>query len=144
MAENPFAQYDIDMPLKFRDKILTFCAKGSVSRSRMRAPFKRQVDFWYAAFLMAVKEGTQPEKEAETYKPIQGSILSTDPWRISHIQASYLAMTEDLPGLADSRKVFEFALGMANAGIPLLINLLETDDDEPLWAYLDEAENAMS
>lgn len=140
MSNNPFAQYDIEMPRSYKDKIATFCTTGSVKRSKIRAPFYRQVDFWYAAFLIAVKRGLEPVHERDTYKVTPASILSTNAWRVPHIQAAYLVLTQNVSGLAENRKIFDFALSMANAGIPSLIQLLEVDDDDPMWALLDESE----
>lgn len=144
MSNNPFAQYNIEMPRSYKDKISTFCSTGSVKRSRIRAPFYRQVDFWYAAFLIAVRRGLEPEYERDTYNVTPASILSTNPWRIPHIQAAYLVLTQNSSGLAEKKQVFDFSLAMANAGIPKLIQLLEDDDDDPMWAFLDESEAVLS
>lgn len=140
MSNNPFAQYDIEMPRSYKEKISKFCSTGSVKRSKIRAPFHRQVDFWYAGFLMAVRKGLEPVQERDTYKVTPASILSTNPWRVPHIQAAYLVLTKNVSGLSEHRKVFDFAIVMANAGIPALIQLLEADDDDPMWAFLDESE----
>ena len=140
MSNNPFAQYNIEMPRSYKDKIAMFCSTGSVKRSRIRAPFHRQVDFWYAAFLLAVRNRLSPEQDRDTYNVTPASILSTNPWRIPHIQTAYLVLTQNVSGLAENKRVFDFASGMANAGIPLLIQLLEEDDDDPMWAFLDHAE----
>jgi hypothetical protein len=140
MSNNPFAQYNIEMPKAYQDKIVSFCATGSVKRSRIRAPFYRQVDFWYAAFLIAVQRRLDPDQERDTYNVTPASILSTNPWRIPHIQASYFVLTQNLSGLAEHKEVFDFACRMANAGIPKLIQLLEEEGDDPMWSFLDEAE----
>lgn len=136
MHSNPFASYDIDISKKYQESIKRFCQTGTRASYNI-APFERQVDFWYYSFLLAVREGLSPVYESDTYHPIQASILSSDPHRITHIQLAFFAVTRDIHALADHRKVFNFAIGMANAGIPRLIQILSDSSDEPLWNLLE-------
>jgi hypothetical protein len=143
MSENPFSNFDIEMPKKYDEQIRVYCMTGGAGKSREQSPFDRQIDFWYCAFLLAVKHKLSPVLEKDTYKVIAGTILGTDSYRITHIQAAYLAITEDFDGLADNRKVFDFALTMANAGIAKLLQVLGDTDQKPLWNILDEVENGL-
>ncbi|WP_090207325.1 hypothetical protein [Ectothiorhodospira magna] len=140
MSENPFSSYNIEMPKKFDGQVRRFCLSGGGGKSREISPFERQVDFWFCAFVLAVQGRLSPSEEKDTYNVVSAAILSTDPYRVTYIQAVYLAMTRDLDGLASPRKVMDFALGMANAGIPYLIQILDDVDQKPLWNLLDEIE----
>jgi len=140
MSENPFASYSLEMPKKYDEQIKSYCLTGGGKKSREQAPFDRQVDFWYCGFLLAVKKKLDPTKSKETYNATPASILSSDSYRITHIQAAYLAITDDLSGLSQPRKVFDFALEMANSGIPVLLQILSDADQKPLWNILDELE----
>lgn len=108
------------------------------------APFKRQVDFWYYSFLFALHKNLEPVSESSTSNITAASILSSDPSRISHIQLAFLGNSGDLTALADHRKVFDYALAMANAGIPYLLQLLKVDDDKPLWSLLDDLDSKLN
>ncbi len=144
MSENPFSGYNIEIPRKYDDQVRRFSATGGGSKTREISPFDRQVDFWFAAFVIAVNKGLAPVEEKDTYNAVSGAILSSDSYRITYIQAVYLAITQDLEGLASHRKVMDFALGMANAGMPILIQILSDTEQRPLWNILDEIEMSVS
>jgi hypothetical protein len=141
MSDNPFSNFNIDIPRKYSEKIKSYSATGGGSGSRELCPFERQVDFWYCAFLLAVNKELSPVIEKDTYNATGATILTTDPYRIIHIRATFLSISKDLAGLADNKKVFDFAMGMANAGIPLLIQILDDDEQKPIWNILDEIES---
>lgn len=141
MTENPFSTFEIRIPKVYSEQVKRFC---SLSGGEL-TPFERQVDFWYFAFLYAVKNKLRPAPcdIKDTVNVIAGSILSRDPYRISHIQAAYLSITNDVNSLAEDRKVFEFATALANAGIPHVIQILSDSDTKPLWNILDAIEEVL-
>ncbi len=140
MAENPFASYNVEIPKKYAEELKKYCQTAGGKITYEFAPFKRQVDFWYYSFLVAVQKGLEPVSESETSNITPASILSSDAYRISHIQLAFLGHAESLAALADHRGVFDYALGMANAGIPYVLQLLKDPDDKPLWSLLDDTE----
>ena len=142
MSDNPFAAYNIEIPKKYAEDIKKYCKTGGGRVTYEFAPFNRQVDLWYFAFIYAVKKGLNPVIEKETSNITPAIILSGDPHRIDHIQLTYLAITNSIKELANHRKVFDYALSMANAGFPYVLQLLNNPDDRPLWAILDEIEMA--
>ena len=59
-----------------------------VSRSDERAPFNRQVDLWWYALGLGVRQGVRtplPRREA-LVKFNDGGILESDPWRITYLE----------------------------------------------------------
>ena len=69
----------------FRDRL--------VSQSDERAPFDRQVDLWWYAIGIGVRQGQRtplPSRE-DMVKFNDGGILESDPWRISHLELLVLA-----------------------------------------------------
>jgi len=124
MSDNPFASYNIEVPKKYADNIKKFCKTGGGKETYEFTPFMRQVDFWYFAFIYAVKEELEPVVEKETSNITFASILSTDNYRISHIQLAYLGAIGSIEKLANHRKVFDYALTMANAGFPHVLQIL--------------------
>ena len=139
MNNNPFAGFDIDIPKKYQEDIKRFCQTGGSGGTFTIAPFERQVDFWYLAFVYAVNKGLSPKEENDTYHPIQGHILSDD--RVTHILLVYYSINAmDISALSEYRKAFNFAINMANAGIPHILQILKDSDGDPLWNLLDELE----
>lgn len=137
MITNPFASYNVEIPNKYRESALKFSDRSS---SKEIAPFERQVDFWFAAFLVAVNKKLSPKKEPDTYNITPGSIFGSDPKRIGLIQICVLGITQDFELLGKHKAVFDYASQLAYAGMPHLIQLLDDPDDRPLWALLSEFE----
>jgi len=144
MEQNPFASYNIEIPKQYAEQVKKYCKTGSSQESYEYTPFERQVDLWYFSFLYALKKGLPQKVESESSNITPASILSTDSYRISHIQLAYLGYHSGIEDLANHRKVFNFAQEMANAGLPYVINLLQNDEQRPLWNCLDEIESLMS
>jgi len=143
MSNNPFAAFQIEIPKVYQDSVKKFCRTGEGGREKWNplfAPFHRQVDFWYMAFLIAVKKELPPEKVADTYNATLAHILSTDPKRVDFMRLVVLGITGDFNVLANDKEIFNYCLGLANAGIPHLIEVLNDQDDRPLWAILEELE----
>ena len=142
MSDNPFASYTIEVPKKYADHIKKFCKTAGGKETYEFTPFTRQVDLWYFAFIYAVKKELDPVVEKETSNITPATILSTDSYRISHIQLAFLGATGSIDELADHRKAFDYALSMANAGFPHVLQILKDPDERPLWQILDEIEAA--
>ncbi len=140
MTNNPFASYNIEIPNKFRDSALKYCKTGGQQSTPEFSPFERQVDFWFMAFLIAVNKKMSPIKGTDTYNATNAAIFSTDSNRVALLQLSVLGLTKDFDKLADHRWVFDYCLGLANAGMPHLIQILSDPDDRPLWSILAEFE----
>lgn len=143
MTENPFASYNVEIPKKYSEEIKKYCKTGGGNVTYEFAPFNRQIDFWYFSFIYAVNNNLPCVEEKDTSNITPASILSSDSYRITNIQLAYLAETEDLEKLANHRKVFDYAMCMANSGIPYVLQILNDDDDRPLWCLLDAIENKM-
>lgn len=141
MSFNPFASYNIEIPVCYRESVLKFCRSGGNKSTTDFAPFDRQVDFWFIAFVIAINKKLKPEKHSDTYKATDASILTTDAERVGFLQISALGYSGEIEILKDTRKLFEICLELANAGMPHLIQILENPDDRPLWALMDELES---
>lgn len=144
MSTNPFASYNIELAEAYGDKIRSYCGTGGKGLSSEIAPFERQVDFWFAAFIVGTVESLGLEKPAKTYSATQAHILSSNPERIIYIQAVYLAETNNLEGLANPRDIWDFASQRAHAGVSRLIQILSDADEKPMWNLLDSIENNLS
>lgn len=142
MQANPFTSFEIRIPRIYSEVVKKYCQQSNPGLSVELTPFERQVDFWYFAFLFAVKkELAKAEFDSkDTVNIITGEILSRPAFRVSHMQAAYLSITNDVNGLAEPKKVFDFVSEMANAGIPHVAQILSDSDDKPLFNLFDEIE----
>jgi hypothetical protein len=137
MIANPFASFDLFLPNMYKEKIDKFTRSGGRQEGPLISPFPRQIDFWFSAFLVGVAKNLEPINDRDSYKFIQGAILSTDPYRVSTIEIVALGRTKDTEILTDPKKMLDIASGLAFAGTPGLISVLEDpDEDKPLWALL--------
>lgn len=141
MTNNPFSAYNIEIPNKYRESALKYCRTGGQQGTPEFAPFERQVDFWFMAFLIAVHKRLEPIKESDAYNATNAAILGTDAGRIGLMQLAVLGLTKDFDRLGEPKWVFDYCIGLANAGIPYLIQILADPDDRPLWALLTELES---
>lgn len=144
MTANPFASFNLEIPNRYREAVTNYSRTGGNKNTAEYAPFRRQVDFWYLALLIGVAKKLSPEPERDTYNATPGTIFGSDPYRIKHMQLLYLGVTKDLEKLSDSRKVFDYCLGIANAGMPHLIQILSDPDERPIWSIYDELESMVS
>ena len=129
MAEvvNRYGNQDLYIARTVSDRIGDF-----VSRSDKDVrTFPRQVDAWWLAIGIGVKMGHRTPLPEETVKFNDGGILSTDPWRITHLEA--LALAEEGEQVIDSPSlVIRIASEYANTGFQWLIDQMLGEADPTL------------
>lgn len=140
MSINPFASYNVEIPVKYRESVLKYCRTGGNKNTPEFSPFERQVDIWFMALLIAANKKLDPVKESDTYNATNGAIFSTDPERVGFMQLCVLGSAKKFEVLSDQRAVFDYCLGLSNAGMPYLFQILDDPDDRPLWLLLAELE----
>lgn len=92
-----------------------------VSRSdKDPKPFLRQVDAWWLAIGIGLRLGLRTPLPEKTVKFNDGGILSSDPWRITHLEALALA-EEGETALQNPAQVIRIASEYANAGLKWLV-----------------------
>lgn len=138
---NPFANYQIAIPKKYSDEVKKFCRQASNDMTEEYTPFNRQVDFWYFAFLYALKEKLLPEAIPgnDMSNITAASILNN--FHVIHIQMAYLATCLDIEKLDEPREIFTYVSNLANAGIPYVLQILkDSEEGKPLFNILDTIE----
>lgn len=142
-TRNPFENHQISIPHKYSEQVKKFCKQANSREQGEYVPFNRQVDFWYFAFLYAVRENLTPEHilDKDTHNITPASILSD--YHIHQIQMAYLAKYQNIEGLVDNNKIFNYASDMAYAGMPHVIQILSDEDDKPLDNLFFYIENAL-
>lgn len=105
-----------------------------------QAPFDRQVDLWWLALCLGVQEGQRAQVPAadRRTKFADGSILSSDPWRITHLSLLGIAeLGED--ALSRPAEILRMANEYVVTGIRLLRVVLEgaAEPALTLWSRLE-------
>jgi len=141
MAEryyNPFQGMDISVPDEFRDTFARYCRTGGRA-SIDQSPFPRMVDLWFLSVCIAVKLDLEPADlgKSETYKIIEGSIFGNDPLRIHSLMLIAIKKTGNVEIVSKPRQVMALANGLAVAGLPKAIEMLQDGDAEPIWNLSD-------
>ena len=139
--DNIFAQYQITMPSRYQNEIKNYVSTGTRSQSRENAPFNRQIDFWYMALCLAFNKGLTPIKEKDTYNAITAEILSRNSFRPVQMQMIALSMINDKAILNTPKEMLDICINLANAGVPLLLSILNDPDATPLQNIFDELED---
>ncbi len=97
-------------------------------------PFPRQVDAWWIGFCLGVRHSQARPLPDKRTKFMDGAILSSDPWRIIHLELIALGLRgEEI--LTRPRDVVQLATEHANYGLELLVNAL-TGQNEPTLALM--------
>src|SRR5712692_5804183 len=91
---NPFQGIDVSIPVEFHEDITRYSqreGKPIIDQS----PFPRMVDMWFLAVCIAARDKLQPADigKYETKKIIEGSIFSSDPWRVHTLMLIAIAQT---------------------------------------------------
>lgn len=135
---NPFQAIDINVPVEFHEAFTRYC-QTSGNAIIDQSPFPRMVDLWFLAICVASRLGLEPADTAkhETRKIIDGSIFSSDPWRVHTLMLIAIGKTGDVRIVSEPRKMMALANGLAVAGLPKVIEMLKDGDAEPIWNLSD-------
>jgi hypothetical protein len=147
MAEryfNPFQAIDINVPLEFHEAFTRYC-QTSGNAIIDQSPFPRMVDLWFLSVCVAARLGLEPVDvgKYETRKIIDGSIFSSDPWRVHTLMLIAIGKTGDVGVVSEPRKMMALASGLAVAGLPKVIEMLRDGDAEPIWNLSDAVDGLL-
>lgn len=136
---NPFQTIDINVPVEFHEAFIRYCQK-SADTSIDQSPFSRMVDLWFLSVCVAARLNLEPVDigKFDTKKIIPGSIFSSDPWRIQALMLIAISKTGNVQIVSEPRKMMTIASGLAIAGLPKVIEMLQDGDAEPIWNLSDE------
>lgn len=146
--ENLFINQDLFLPLGdagVTDALLRQWVARRAGEGVEQAPFDRQIDLWWLALCLGVRKGQRaqvPPAERRT-KFADGAILSSDPWRITHLSLLGIAeIGED--ALSRPTEVLRIAHEYVVTGIRQLRQMLEgaADPALTLWTRLDIPDEA--
>lgn len=134
---NPFQGQHLSVPVAFRDDFARFCQTGE-KKSVDSSPFPRMVDFWFLGLCVAIKKQLEPVDmskfgNGETYKIIDGSIFTSDPWRIQAMMLLAIAKIGDISVVNKPFQMMALVNGYAVAGLPHVIEMLKDGEDDAIW-----------
>lgn len=138
---NPFINAEVNAPVRFQEYFRRYSQTtgGSTVAEFDRKPFPRMVDFWFLAISVAAKLGLKPLKldGLDTYKAIDGAAIVSPEWRVHALKLIAIGETGDPEVVKDPRKMMEIANGLAFAGMPHLIEILEDSPDDEMFGLSD-------
>lgn len=131
---NPFAGIELIAPVEQRDYYDRYCQTGGRAVID-QSPFPRMVDFWFAGLALAARKGLQPAElsKQETFKFMEGSIFDRDSWRVQTVMLVAIATEDSVDVTSDPRRMIAIANGLAAAGVPYIVEMLQDGDQDPIW-----------
>lgn len=140
-VSNPFVNAEVNAPTEFQEYFRRYSQTTGASTvgEYDRKPFPRMVDFWFLAIAVAVKLGLKPVKldGRDTYKAIDGAAIVSPEWRVHALKLIAIGETKDPEVVKDPRRMMEIANGLAFAGMPHLIEILEEHADDEVFGLSD-------
>ena len=131
---NHFAGINLVYPAEQREHYEKFCQTGARS-SVDRSPFPRMVDFWFAGLSIAAGREMKPTDLSgqNTSNFITGAIFDRDSWRVQAVMLAAIAVDDTVEVVGNPNRMMTIANGLAAAGVPLIVEMLEDGDQEPIW-----------
>lgn len=131
---NPFQAIDINVPVEFHEAFTRYCQR-SADAIIDESPFPRMVDLWFLSVCVAARLGLEPAdiRKYDTRKIIDGSIFSSDPWRIHVLMLIAIGKTGDVNIVSKPGDIIKLANDLAVAGLPKVIEMLKDGEDVPIW-----------
>ena len=140
---NPLQSTRVYITNALHSKLTEFCkTTASKNFNFERSLFPRVVDLWFLAICVAIKLDLKPLafNTSKSTLITDGSILSTDHWRIHILIICAIHYSKDVYVVSDPQKMMQIANELANAGLPKLIEMLESDNGTPIWNLSDAIE----
>lgn len=143
---NPFQAMEVRVLDEHREDFARYCQTASEGgrKSRVeRSPFPRMIDLWFLGLCVAVRLGLTPLdlRKLKAYKLIEGTIFSSDLWRIDALMMLAIGYTGRMDLLIQPREVMNLANGLAAAGVSHVIGMLQDGDLDPIWNLSDSIEH---
>ncbi len=139
--DNPFAGQDIAIDEGFRERMDDFVQLREGKRALpIHQPFRRNIDLWFFAIMLAVKKGVKPTAPSgKTYKAAEGVVIGSDEWRPTALILLAIATTGSADIVDAPGEMMRIANEYAHAGLPLLFSLLDERGEDTALDYLCDA-----
>lgn len=142
--DNPFRSMTVRCLKTQQSDYDEYCQAGQKSRPD-RSPFPRKVDLWFAGLSLAAHKKLEPVdfKKNEMTDIIKGDIFDTDGWQAQAIMLIAIAVKGDLEIVLNSSCMMEIANGLAAAGVPYIVKMLNEGSESPIWNLSDAFEKLL-
>ena len=143
---NPFAGLTVVYPIEQGDDYRRY-SRTPGQQAIDESPFERMIDLWFAGLSLAVHDGLKPMNLTgiQTSNMTPGSIFDgRDSWRISVIMLVAVAMENSVDIVAIPSRIMAIANGLAAAGVPNVVAMLEDGDQPPIWNLTEALDSIIS
>ncbi len=162
MQPNPFSRIRLAYPVDQSDSYQQYCQTSSVDATIAREldsvsqspgassvdnrPFPRRVDLWFAGLSIAVRKKLKPIDltSQQTRELMYGFIFDSDSWRVQVVMLVAIAVEGNVEVVANPNRMMAIANGLAAAGVPHVVQILEDGNDAPIWNLSDALEQLLA
>lgn len=143
---NPFAGLNVVYPSEQAPEYQRYCQ--SAGRQPVdQKPFGRMVDLWFTGLAIAIREGLPPADltQRQTSNMITGAIFDgRDSWRVQTLMLTAIAVEDDVGVVENPGRMMNIANGLAAAGVPRVVEMLEVGGQLPIWNLTEALQDALS
>ncbi len=139
---NPFAGSYLVYPVEQELEYHRFCQTGG-REPIDQSPFGRMVDLWFAGVSVAAHKGLSPIDLSgkKTSNMIQGAIFDgKDSWRVQFLMLVAIATEDEVAVVERPNRMMSIANGLAAAGVPHVVEMLQSGEQLPIWNLTDALE----
>lgn len=121
---NPYASQDLFVPREWHESYQRYTIQARAeSRDLDATPYPRMIDMWWTALCVGLREGRRSPLGEKPAKFADGAILSSDPWRVTHI--GLIAVAEEGPDVLERpADVIRIVSEYAAAGSEWLVQVM--------------------
>jgi len=102
------------------------------------------VDMWFLALCIGAREGKKEDlSNVKMHKFMDGTVLSSDPWRIDALMLLAISLTEDPAIVTEPGKIIHLANEYAAGGLADVIDMLKEGDADPIYNLSDNLEQVI-
>ena len=132
---NPFQSIQIISPITQRDDYDRYCQRGQTRPKGDMSPFPRKVDLWFAGLALAARENLEQRDltKEETVSIISGNVFNTDGWQAQAVMLIAIAVKDNLEVVLQQGEMMKIANGLAAAGVPHIVKMLNEGQQKPIW-----------
>ncbi len=142
---NPFAGIYLVYPVEQEPEYHRYCQTGG-REPIDQSPFGRMVDLWFAGLSVASRNGLSPVDLSgrKTFNMIQGAIFDgRDSWRVQFLMLMAIAVEDDVAVVQRPNRMMAIANGLAAAGVPHIVEMLQSREQLPIWNLTDAMESML-
>ena len=136
---NPFQSLELHIPEVHRgavDRYSLTQPTGGRRPSPDDSPFPRVVDIWFLAVCLGAARGRGSPLE-DGHKFNTGDILTRDPGRVELLELIAISASGDPDIISTPAECMRLINGLAAAGLPEVLQMLESGNSKPIWNLTD-------